>query len=218
MKFITLIFGVLLLSCGCKVKKLYSRSVNQIDVNGDRITVLAYRIFIDGKLKENGYSFRDNDMRLFADNALGSLQYGDLNFLFFSSKKRRQSDGMAPLRIHNRTDLRTKVQGKILKNMIVIIDPQVLGENIYIDSLPLEKGLLEISPIDSGKVVRLSSKFKKLNRWKTSTNLVSASEMVKFRRGFALDTLSKKDPVAELFHKGFMSINFNEIKKWQQGH
>lgn len=218
MRSIIKILGMLLILSGCKTKQAFNAANNQVDVNGNRITVLAYRLFIDGKLKTNGYSYKQNDLRYSGDSALGSLQYGDLNFLFFNTKKIRQTDGMAPRSIHNRSDLRIGNPSTIITNMIVKIDPKLIGSNIYIDSLPLQKGVLEIISIDSSEIIKLSRKFRKLNRWKSSDKLIIDADRAKLRNYFALDTISTKDPIKEVFNKSFFNMRFNEIKNWKQGY
>lgn len=208
MRYTAIILGIFGLFCSCKTLTPHNHFLNQIDGNGDRITVLAYRIFIDGKIKNAEYSYKQNTVRVHGDTALGSLQYGDINFLFFSSKKKYQADGMAPPEIENRVYLKFGNSYIILR-----ISPKLLGKNIYIDSLPLISSRLIIDSLDSMNKISLSKRFRKLKKNQISRNLIADEKQLEFRRFFALDTLNKKDPIEELFKKDFFEVKFENIKK-----
>lgn len=202
------ILCIFLILMGCKVRRPLVEG--NVDANGYATTVLAFRVFIDGKLKSDGHYWNVKTNRNTSDTVLRALQYGDLNFLVFNTKVIPKLDGMAPKQIQNRSDLKI---GEL--SMTLMIEPQLIGNHIYIDSLPLQPGRFIIDSIKTIKKRSLYMRYSKLIKIQELKKIIPKGKLLDFRRSFALDSNSKQDPIEQLLRQRFIEIKYSDLTKWE---
>lgn len=206
-KTIKILMFLLCVSCS-SAGPLHYKPDNSSDVNGIKRSIVAVRLYVDGKLCNNEYeSYFTTEFDRTGFICCSNLKYGDLIIDCASSYEKNEGQKIGIWARFISIQLGSN-------SMQINVSRELLGKNFYIDSLPFKpKQVFNISPSTKFiKKMSLKSKFYTLRKWKKPGNLVSKQNELNFRRYFALDTTLNVKPVFDLFNKEFYEIKFNDLK------